>query len=39
VLGVRPPVPAVCPVGCCANLRADRPAACGQDWAAPVPVR
>ena len=23
---------AVCPVGCCRNLRADRPAACGADW-------
>jgi ferrochelatase len=25
-----------CPVGCCRNLRADRPAACGADWAPPV---
>jgi len=23
---------AVCPVGCCRNLRADKPAACGADW-------
>jgi ferrochelatase len=22
----------VCPVGCCRNLRAERPAACGVDW-------
>jgi ferrochelatase len=26
----------VCPVGCCPNLRTDRPAACGADWTAPV---
>jgi ferrochelatase len=23
---------AVCPAGCCRNLRGDRPAACGEDW-------
>src|SRR3954451_20906438 len=27
---------AVCPAGCCRNLRADRPAACGVDWAGPL---
>lgn len=32
-LGARP---AVCPIGCCRNLRADRPAACGADWSDPV---
>jgi ferrochelatase len=26
----------VCPVGCCRNLRAERPAACGADWTPPV---
>lgn len=26
----------VCPVGCCRNLRADKPAACGVDWVVPV---
>jgi ferrochelatase len=26
---------AVCPAGCCRNLRGDRPAACGADWAGP----
>lgn len=25
----------VCPVGCCRNVRADRPAACGVDWSGP----
>ncbi|WP_426566711.1 ferrochelatase [Angustibacter sp. McL0619] len=34
-LGSRGPAPAICPTGCCANLRAERPAACGQDWTAP----
>jgi ferrochelatase len=28
-----------CPVGCCRNLRADKPAACGVDWAGPAAVR
>ncbi len=30
----------VCPVGCCRNLRGERPAACGEDWtgAAAVPA-
>jgi protoporphyrin/coproporphyrin ferrochelatase len=32
------PTWSVCPVGCCRNLRADRPAACGQDWAQPAAV-
>jgi ferrochelatase len=32
VVGQRPPVHAVCPVGCCANPRAAKPAACGVDW-------
>ncbi|MGN6302389.1 MAG: ferrochelatase [Angustibacter sp.] len=36
VLGARPPVRSTCPVGCCRNLRADRPAACGADWEPPV---
>jgi ferrochelatase len=35
-VGERPPVPAVCPAGCCRNLRAERPAACGADWVAPM---
>ncbi len=35
-LGSRPPVSSVCPVGCCRNLRAERPAACGADWLPPV---
>ena len=26
----------VCPAGCCPNPRAERPAACGADWAAPA---
>jgi ferrochelatase len=26
----------VCPAGCCRNLRADRPAACGADWSGSV---
>ena len=29
----------VCPAGCCPNLRTDRPAACGADWAAPPAAR
>jgi protoporphyrin/coproporphyrin ferrochelatase len=29
------PSHSVCPVGCCRNLRADRPAACGEDWEQP----
>ena len=32
------PTWSVCRVGCCRNLRADRPAACGQDWSQPVAV-
>jgi ferrochelatase len=35
-LGSRGPVPSVCPVGCCRNLRGDRAAACGADWAQPA---
>jgi len=35
VLGALPPVHSVCPVGCCPNPRADRPAACGADWPPP----
>jgi protoporphyrin/coproporphyrin ferrochelatase len=31
VQGSLPPAPAPCPAGCCRNLRADRPAACGVD--------
>ena len=38
-VGSRGPSHSVCPVGCCRNLRAERPAACGVDWAAPVPLR
>ncbi|WP_380168030.1 ferrochelatase [Jannaschia sp. R86511] len=40
-LGPWGPSHAVCPVGCCANLRSpDRPAACGEDWQQPeVPGR
>ncbi len=30
--GALGPLHDVCPVGCCRNLRADRPAACGVDW-------
>lgn len=30
--GALPPVAEICPVGCCPNPRADRPAACGVDW-------
>lgn len=37
-VGGRGPSYAVCPVGCCPNSRADRPAACGVDWAAPATV-
>jgi ferrochelatase len=45
--GEDPPRPALgglgpsherCPVGCCRNLRAERPAACGVDWAGPAAV-
>lgn len=36
VLGARPPVQSVCPPGCCRNLRGDRPAACGRDFASPA---
>jgi len=36
VLGALPPVHSVCPVGCCPNPRADRPAACGADWPPPA---
>ena len=32
------PSHSVCPVGCCRNLRADLPAACGEDWVQPVPA-
>ena len=31
-----PSVHDVCPVGCCRNLRGDRPAACGADWEQPA---
>lgn len=34
--GALGPSHVTCPVGCCRNLRADRPAACGADWVAPV---
>jgi ferrochelatase len=30
--GALGPSHAVCPVGCCRNLRGERPAACGEDW-------
>ncbi len=30
--GALGPSHAVCPAGCCRNLRGDRPAACGADW-------
>jgi ferrochelatase len=33
-----PPVHVVCPVDCCRNPRADRPAACGADWPPVVPA-
>ncbi len=33
--GALGPSHVVCPVGCCRNLRADKPAACGADWVAP----
>ena len=32
------PSHSVCPVGCCRNLRADLPAACGEDWVRPAPA-
>lgn len=35
-VGALGPVPDRCPVGCCRNLRADLPAACGADWTGPV---
>ena len=35
-LGARPAVRSTCPVGCCRNLRAERPAACGADWQPPA---
>ncbi|GAA4353463.1 ferrochelatase [Angustibacter luteus] len=35
-LGSRGPTPSTCPVGCCQNLRASRPAACGEDWTSPL---
>lgn len=34
--GALGPSHVTCPVGCCRNLRADRPAACGLDWVPPV---
>jgi ferrochelatase len=37
-VGAFGPTWSVCPVGCCRNLRGDRPAACGQDWAEPAAV-
>jgi protoporphyrin/coproporphyrin ferrochelatase len=37
-VGALGPTWSTCPVGCCRNLRADRPAACGQDWAQPAAV-
>ncbi|HEX8498625.1 MAG TPA: ferrochelatase [Actinomycetales bacterium] len=37
-VGSRGPSHSVCPVGCCRNLRADKPAACGVDWVAPAPA-
>jgi ferrochelatase len=30
--GDRGPSHSTCPVGCCRNLRGDKPAACGADW-------
>lgn len=35
-VGALGPVPDRCPAGCCRNLRADLPAACGVDWTPPV---
>jgi ferrochelatase len=36
-VGAHGPWPDVCPVGCCANLRAaETPAACGVDWVNPL---
>ena len=35
VVGNLGPWPSTCVVGCCPNLRADRPAAAGADWVAP----
>lgn len=37
--GSRGPSHSVCPVGCCRNLRAEQPAACGVDWVAPATGR
>ena len=37
-VGTLGPTWSVCPVDCCLNLRGDRPAACGQDWAQPAAV-
>jgi ferrochelatase len=34
-VGALGPWPSVCRAGCCPNPRAERPAACGVDWAAP----
>ena len=34
--GALGPVPDRCPVGCCRNLRADLPAACGVEWTGPA---
>ncbi|MEZ0163759.1 ferrochelatase [Kineococcus sp. LSe6-4] len=38
VAGGLGPSHTVCPVDCCRNLRAPRPAATGEDWQAPVPA-
>jgi ferrochelatase len=38
VAGGLPPSHTVCPVDCCRNLRAQLPAATGEDWRAPVPA-
>ncbi|MFC3687729.1 ferrochelatase [Aquipuribacter hungaricus] len=35
-LGPWGPSHSVCPVGCCRNTRAEKPAACGEDWQQPV---
>jgi ferrochelatase len=39
VAGSAGPSWAVCPAGCCRNLRAEKPAACGADWTGPAAVR
>ncbi|WP_445262980.1 ferrochelatase [Pseudokineococcus sp. 1T1Z-3] len=36
--GAEGPSHDVCPVGCCPNLRAGKPAACGRDWPGPRAV-